>query len=354
MTDAIDSMPSNDRISRESPQLVALLKEMKEGLDNVRSKIQALTDKVKAGNFPTSDGIGYLEAKHLLLLNYCQSLVYFLLHKAKGLSVLEHPVVRNLVEIRLFLEKIRPIDRKMQYQIQKLTNTTTAIENSGLPEKETDKTEKAEDLLKYRPNPDLLISKTNANSEDGSGVYRPPKFAPTAMEEDKMSRKEKNALRKETQMLRQANQSTYVRELMDDMEGKPEEIRENVGAESREATKYIAKMEERSRQEEELFTRAPLTKAEKQKMKHLTKSRNGLHGLTESFYDEVRTLTHDDGAPDEITSFNDAGRGERKFKKRKDIITKVAYALVYRESIESRRSQETPSQLIYASEHDGH
>ena len=53
------------------------------------------------------------------------------------------------------------------------------------------------------------------------------------------------------------------------------QIRESVGAESREARRYIEKMEERARQEEELFTRAPITKAEKQKMKHLTKSRNG-------------------------------------------------------------------------------
>lgn len=313
MTEAIDSTPSDERISRETPQLVTALKEMKEGLDNVRGKIQALTDKVKAGNFPTSDGIGYLEAKHLLLLNYCQSVVYFMLRKAKGLSIQEHPVVRSLVEIRLFLEKIRPVDRKMQYQIQKLTNTMTTT----MPEKETDKSEKAEDLLKYRPNPDLLISKTNANSEDGSGIYRPPKFAPTAMEEDKMSRKEKNALRKETQMLRQANQSAYIRELMDDLQERPQEIRENQGAEDRQTTKVLAQMEERARQEEELFTRAPLTKAEKQQMKHLTKSRNGLHGLTESLYDEIRTLPLDGGAPDEITSFNKAGHGEGKFKKRK-------------------------------------
>lgn len=35
-----------DAIFRESPQLVTLLKEMKDGLDAVRSKIQALTVKV--------------------------------------------------------------------------------------------------------------------------------------------------------------------------------------------------------------------------------------------------------------------------------------------------------------------
>lgn len=40
-----------------------------------------------------------------------------------------------------------------------------------------------------------------------------------------MSRQERNALRKEKEILRQANQSAYVRELMNDMEGRPEEVR---------------------------------------------------------------------------------------------------------------------------------
>lgn len=61
---------------------------------------------MKAKQYPTSDGVSYLEAKHLLLINYCQSLVYYLLRKAKGLPIEGHPVVRSLVEIRLFLEKV--------------------------------------------------------------------------------------------------------------------------------------------------------------------------------------------------------------------------------------------------------
>lgn len=39
-----------------------------------------------------------------------------------------------------------------------------------------------------------------------------------------MSRQEKNALRKEKEMLRQAKQSSYVRDLINDLEGKPEEV----------------------------------------------------------------------------------------------------------------------------------
>lgn len=62
--------------------------------------------QVKSNNYPTVEGISYLEAKHLLLLNYCQSLVYYLLRKARGFSINGHPVVQSLVEIRLFLEKV--------------------------------------------------------------------------------------------------------------------------------------------------------------------------------------------------------------------------------------------------------
>ncbi|XP_050157549.1 uncharacterized protein LOC126631470 [Malus sylvestris] len=72
MEDASNSNPiSENRVKQEAPQLAALLREMKEGLDTMRAKVQALTAKVKANNYPIADGISYLEAKHLLLLNYC-------------------------------------------------------------------------------------------------------------------------------------------------------------------------------------------------------------------------------------------------------------------------------------------
>ena len=52
-------------------------------------------------------------------------------------------------------------------------------------------------------------------------------------------------------------------------------VREDIGTESAEVTKYMEKMEQRAQQEEELFIRAPLTKAEKKKMRRLKKPRNG-------------------------------------------------------------------------------
>nr|XP_009397175.1 PREDICTED: neuroguidin isoform X1 [Musa acuminata subsp. malaccensis] len=306
-------------LTRDSPQLVALLKEMKDGLDVVRSKLDVLTQKVRENQFPTSEGMSYLDAKYLLLLSYCQSIVYYLLRKAKGLSVQDHPVVKSLVEIRLFLEKIRPIDKKLEYQTQKLIRAASNFvsEKISTPDDKEKSFQDEEDPLKYRPNPGMLVSKSEPGAQDAGGVYRPPRFAPTSMDEDKISKQEKQALRREKALLRQAKQSTYVKELMDDFEDRPEELRENIGAESRELTRYVAKREERARQEEELFTRAPVAKRDKQIEKHMKKSRNGLLGLTDGFYDEIRMLPMEEKENDETSSHMNNDKQGKKFKRRK-------------------------------------
>lgn len=60
--------------------------------------------------------------------------------------------------------------------------------------------------------------------QESTGIYRPPIPIPAIMEEDKMTREERNARRKEKQTLRQSRQSPYVREMLDDLEGRPEEV----------------------------------------------------------------------------------------------------------------------------------
>ncbi|THG07275.1 hypothetical protein TEA_001865 [Camellia sinensis var. sinensis] len=337
-----------DRIDHptEAPRLAAVLKEMKEGLDMLRSKVQALTAKVREDHFPTADGISYLEAKHLLLLNYCQSLVYYLLLKAKGLSIEGHPVVRSLVEIRLFLEKVRPIDKKLQYQIQKLTKVTAgAVDKVGSSEKKEDATQKTEDLLKYRPNPDMLVSKTNTSHEDGGGVYRPPKFAPTSMEEDKVSKQERNAMRKDKAVLREARQSAYVRELMDDLEGRPEE---DGGGVYRPPKFAPTSMEEDtvSKQERNAMRKDKAVLREARQSAYVRELMDDLEGrpeevscglplivllilddckivmllgLTDSFYDEIKSLPLEDNVGEEMTGFGNNNSGERRPMKRKSL-----------------------------------
>ncbi|ONK66295.1 uncharacterized protein A4U43_C06F6220 [Asparagus officinalis] len=307
-------------LTRETPQLVALLKEMKDGLDAVRSKVQALTLKVRENQLLTADGMSYLETKHLLLLSYCQSIVYYLLRKAKGLSIEGHPVVQTLVEIRLFLEKIRPIDKKLEYQVQKLTKAAgNVVKDSTISStvKEKEGAQSGDDPSRFRPNPDMLVPKTSEADQAG-GLYVPPRFAPTSMDDDKdkMSKVERQAKRRQKELLRISEQSPYWKELMDNIQDKPEELQESVGPESRELSRYLSKREEQERQEEELFIRAPTTKRDKKLEKHLMKSRNGLTGLTDGFDEVLKFLPQkENDDTDNIPSMN-ASRGKR-FKKQK-------------------------------------
>lgn len=62
------------------------------------------------------------------------------------------------------------------------------------------------------------------------------------------------------------------------------QIRDFVGH-SREVERHVAKMEERARQEEELFNRVPLTKEERKREKYLKKSRNGYDECLECLSD---------------------------------------------------------------------
>ncbi|KAI4339635.1 hypothetical protein MLD38_024553 [Melastoma candidum] len=62
--------------------------------------------------------------------------------------------------------KIRPIDKKLQYQMQKLTTAgTVSSDNAVLKEDAANASQKSEDLLKYRPNPDMLASKLDSGSD---------------------------------------------------------------------------------------------------------------------------------------------------------------------------------------------
>ncbi|KAJ1286757.1 hypothetical protein BS78_03G376200 [Paspalum vaginatum] len=312
--EANDERKAEILVRDDAPKLLAALKEMKDGLDLVRSKVEAITRKVKENQLPTANGIGYLESKNHLLLGYCQDIVYYLLRKAKGLSVDGHPVVRSLVEIRLFLEKIRPIDKKAEYQIQKLTSAAdvaSAREKAGnAKDKGKGEHSDEEDLLKYRPNPDMMDTKSAPDGQDNDGIYRPPKFMPTVMDDEDKRRKQDS--RRDKAIARMATENPYIKGIIDDAADRPEEWKETVGDESREFVKYMRQREEQEKQEEELFTRAPVTKRDKQMEKRIRRQLNGLGGLTDGFDLGMNMLFDGDKEDDGGSSKSHGKSGSRK------------------------------------------
>lgn len=87
-------------------------------------------------------------------------LVYYCWIKSSGSSVERHKCIERLLYLRVIMERTKPIEKKLTYQINKLLSETVADE-----------------ALEAKPDMgDLVVDK---NSD---GVYRPPKIAGRAME----------------------------------------------------------------------------------------------------------------------------------------------------------------------------
>ncbi|CAM6127976.1 unnamed protein product [Calypogeia fissa] len=126
--------------------------------------------------------------------------------------------------------------------------------------------EQKEDALKYRPNLDLLVSKLDQDTEATGGVYRLPMMAPVAMEEDIRPKYKWNKERAEKESRRRASGSAYMKEIAIELEGKPEEVQEIIGTESKEMMHEKASLDAHAKEEEELFTHFPLSRVEWKKL----------------------------------------------------------------------------------------
>jgi len=118
--DGMSDAEKRDAVASDAPELLQLLADLQGSVADVRTRVAPLLHEVRAGGLASADGLSYLEAKHVLLLSYCTNIVFYALLKLEGRPVGGHPVVARLAQIRAYLDKIRPIDKKLQYQIDKL------------------------------------------------------------------------------------------------------------------------------------------------------------------------------------------------------------------------------------------
>ncbi|KIY48340.1 hypothetical protein FISHEDRAFT_65843 [Fistulina hepatica ATCC 64428] len=161
---------------------------------------------LRKSNLDLKDGISLLSLKHHMMLSYLQSLALLNARRALGHTLTARTLpaetfsdparsargngagdlVDYTIEGRVVLEKIKTLEGRMRYQIDKL------IRLAEEPERGTDI---VNDPLAFRPNPQNLVNADGdedgnedeegpfqkGDSEDEqtkSGVYRPPRLAP--------------------------------------------------------------------------------------------------------------------------------------------------------------------------------
>eukprot|EP00796_Vickermania_ingenoplastis_P008350 gene8350-5849_t len=120
------ALSSSERLAilkKESPELLQMLEDLKKYLGEVKQLAKPLHELLherKLSSDTDKNLVSFLETKVQLMLSYCMHVTYYLLLKSEGKKVADHPVIDTLVEIRVYLEKMWPLEEKLQYSLNRL------------------------------------------------------------------------------------------------------------------------------------------------------------------------------------------------------------------------------------------
>lgn len=294
----------NDLIESDLPKAVHLLNNLAEQVVAVTSHVRELLNQLKDGTYKTAKGLSFLDLRYHLLLFYLQDLTHLINIKTEGSQIKHSEALERIVTVRTVLEKMRPLDHKLKYQIDKLVRTAVT---GSLAEN---------DPLQLRPNPANLVSKlseseseeedTEATSTKGKPTpkkYVPPKIAPMHYDGDVTEADRKQA--QADRMRRAALRSSVIQELRQQYSDAPEEIRERQDFQSeRESREEI----HRKNYEESMMVRLQVSKSQKSSKKRHTMGMAGqLSGITH--FSDISALTGGESALD-----GDSSRPKKKKK----------------------------------------
>lgn len=332
-------------IQPDLPQALRLLDEMNTNFKQVSDVVGNMLQRVKTGELSTEYGLNFLEIKYHMLLNYLINLTYVVLRKCSGHKIENDPSIDRLIEIRTVLEKVRPIDYKLRYQIDKLvktavTGTSTADDPtsfkanpanlmSQLPESafkvnshdgndeedddgaDSDDSAKIMEKLrkaKAKGRPGKRTELSGPEAEASSEVYVPPKHMSVPFEDDpKAERARKQAERARKRALG----SSLIQELKEEYLDTPLEI----SSSSRALQKLSRKEREREEYEEKYMMRLPVTKADKHRSRKLTTL--GTLGDELTSFGDISALDGGDDDDDEGLPSSAGGKKLGGGKKRK-------------------------------------
>ncbi|VEN60686.1 unnamed protein product [Callosobruchus maculatus] len=259
--------PDSPCVQSELPQALMLLTEMNLSAQHVASLVDKMIQKVRKGELSTGQGLSFLEMKYNMLLSYLINLTYVVLRKCSGEKIEGDPCIDRLVEIRTILEKIKPIDHKLKYQIHKLVKSAVSGAN-------------ADDPTSFRANPQHLLGDIDEGSEDSedseedtgketsgtkySAVYVPPKLSAVHYTGDETAQDRSKRIQERSK--KHALSASIMQDLREEYLDTPIEV-----SQSSRAQQILSKQQqERERYEEEFMTRLPVSKSEKHQRRRLT------------------------------------------------------------------------------------
>ncbi|TYZ58915.1 hypothetical protein PybrP1_009519 [[Pythium] brassicae (nom. inval.)] len=196
------------------------MQKLAEDVAQIQNKVAEISAALE-NDLPTEEGMSYLQVKNHALLAYTKLELFFALLKLEAPErVRDHAVFKELVRYRTLLERVRPLDRKLKYQIDKMLKVAV----SGGKD--------MDESLNYAPNPDQLVGQDGqADSDDDSGrpgaaskdgIYRAPRLASVPYDEEEKEAAKK--AKREERNRKRMQKSTILSELREEFSERPTEI----------------------------------------------------------------------------------------------------------------------------------
>lgn len=294
----LKSMSKSQRmaiISSESPELTGLYGDLQDKLEELHAKIMpcatALGEHLTAvrggGDEPNSrenDLVGYLQVKQQLLLSYCTNIMFYLLLKVEGKSVKNHPVMKQLLELRYAMDKMRSMDNKLKPQIDRLVKLGASGASDGVgslrpnplallgrgrkqqADSDEENSDEDEEDVEGAGSGGDDYSDEDQEDEDNENVYKPPKMSAAIFKENETAAQKADA--KLARQRKRVKNSEILDTLREEFGSAPESV-SNTGllGKTQEERRIEGEMEERRKFEEDRFVRLAVTKKDKQAAK---------------------------------------------------------------------------------------
>jgi len=287
-----------------------LLRDIIKTSKDAERSITSCIEKINSGP-DMSQGISFLELKNGLLLEYNTNLTYLMLKKTSGDSIEDDKTVERLCYLRTVMEKIRPIEHKLKYQIDKCVKIAETGEVRG------------DDPSMLKANPELLASKLGEDvSDDGSDdeddgdkdkkeqKYVAPRNVAKHFDKTKEEMEAELTMKKKKSAL----SHSMMKDLQSQLWDTPEEISHQSDTRKQ---KYIAMEREKEIYEEDNFIRLPITKADRIARKNMFTVSNIGDSLT-SFGNSNFTGSEDAGGNKRKRGKGEkGGKSKKKFKIKK-------------------------------------
>jgi len=238
-------------IAKEIPIFLSALNSLKENCKDSDAHINGLIANLTTEQQDRNNGLSFLEMKLHLVLDYLINMTYTMILKVNGKSLDDQPCIQRLIEIRTVLEKIRPINKKLSYQIDKLIKMVLSS------------TDDHSNPLSFKPNLENLMNKdededqSEEEKEEKQNVYVPPRVTAVPYEEENKTKQE----RKMEKARQRSLNSALLQDLRAEYSEAPEEIRSGWGGNMR--AKFQKREDEKQKFEEDNFRRLMVTKKDK-------------------------------------------------------------------------------------------